>query len=145
MEGANPGCFDAQAPSVVLNIELPFEQASNPNQNISLDFRYFFVRKYLFVKHAVGFVIFPGGYGTLDELFEALTLVQTGKVEPFPIVLVGVDYWSGLIDWIKLQMLKEGCLCEEELDLFQLVDSGEQAAEVILEHLAESMSATEED
>jgi uncharacterized protein (TIGR00730 family) len=145
MEGANPGCFDAQAPSVGLNIELPFEQASNPNQNISLDFRYFFVRKYLFVKHAVGFVIFPGGYGTLDELFEALTLVQTGKVEPFPIVLVGVDYWSGLIDWIKLQMLKEGCLCEEELDLFQLVDSGEQAAEVILEHLAESMSATEED
>ena len=145
MEGANRGCFDAQAPSVGLNIELPFEQASNPYQNISLDFRYFFVRKYLFVKHAVGFVIFPGGYGTLDELFEALTLVQTGKVEPFPIVLVGVDYWSGLIDWIKQQMLKEGCLCEEEFDLFQLVDSGEQAAEVILEHLAESMSATEED
>lgn len=145
MEGANRGCFDAQAPPVGLNIELPFEQASNPNQNISLDFRYFFVRKYLFVKHAVGFVIFPGGYGTLDELFEALTLVQTGKVEPFPIVLVGVDCWSGLIDWIKQKMLKEGCLCEEELDLFQLVDSGEQAAEVILEHLAESMSATEED
>jgi uncharacterized protein (TIGR00730 family) len=143
MEGANRGCFGALAPSVGLNIELPFEQTSNPYQNISLDFRYFFVRKYLFVKHAVGFVIFPGGYGTLDELFEALTLVQTGKVEPFPIVLVGVDYWSGLIDWIKQQMLQEGCLSKEELDLFQLVDTGEQAAEVILEHLAESTSAEE--
>jgi uncharacterized protein (TIGR00730 family) len=143
MEGANRGCFGALAPSVGLNIELPFEQTSNPYQNISLDFRYFFVRKYLFVKHAVGFVIFPGGYGTLDELFEALTLVQTGKVEPFPIVLVGVDYWSGLIDWIKQQMLQEGCLSKEELDLFQLVDTGEQAAEVILEHLAESTSAQE--
>lgn len=109
MEGANRGCFDAQAPSVGLNIELPFEQASNPNQNISLDFRYFFVRKYLFVKHAVGFVIFPGGYGTLDELFEALTLVQTGKVEPFPIVLVGVDYWSGLIDlWLRGNQVQKG-------------------------------------
>ena len=96
MEGANRGCHATDAPSVGLNIELPFEQTSNPYQDISLDFRYFFVRKYLFVKHAVGFVIFPGGYGTLDELFEALTLVQTGKVRPFPIILVGRDYWAGL-------------------------------------------------
>jgi uncharacterized protein (TIGR00730 family) len=135
MEGANRGCFGTDARSVGLNIELPFEQTSNPYQNISLDFRYFFVRKYLFVKHAVGFVIFPGGYGTLDELFEALTLVQTGKVKPFPIVLVDVDYWSGLVDWMKLRMLDQGCISEQELDLFQLVDTGEQAANLILQHI----------
>lgn len=135
MEGANRGCHATDAPSVGLNIELPFEQTSNPYQNISLDFRYFFVRKYLFVKHAVGFVIFPGGYGTLDELFEALTLVQTGKVKPFPIVLVDVDYWSGLVDWMKLRMLDQGCISEQELDLFQLVDTGEQAANLILQHI----------
>ena len=93
------------------------------------------MRKYLFVKHAVGFVIFPGGYGTLDELFEALTLVQTGKVKPFPIVLVDVDYWSGLVDWMKLRMLDQGCISEQELDLFQLVDTGEQAANLILQHI----------
>ena len=135
MEGANRGCFGTDARSVGLNIELPFEQTSNPYQNISLDFRYFFVRKYLFVKHAVGFVIFPGGYGTLDELFEALTLVQTGKVKPFPIMLVDVDYWSGLVDWMKLRMLDQGCISEQELDLFQLVDTGEQAANLILQHI----------
>ena len=135
MEGANRGCFSTQATSVGLNVELPFEQTSNPYQNLSLDFRYFFVRKYLFVKHAVGFVIFPGGYATLDELFEALTLVQTGKVEPFPIVLVGVAYWAGLVDWIKQRMLEEGCISEAELELFQLVDNSEQAAQVILRHI----------
>jgi uncharacterized protein (TIGR00730 family) len=135
MEGANRGCFSTQATSVGLNIELPFEQTSNPYQDLSLDFRYFFVRKYLFIKHAVGFVIFPGGYGTLDELFEALTLVQTGKVEPFPIVLVGVAYWEGLVDWIKQRMLDEKCISEEELELFELVDNSEQAAEVILRHI----------
>lgn len=135
MEGANRGCFSTQATSVGLNIELPFEQTSNPYQNLSLDFRYFFVRRYLFVKHAVGFVIFPGGYGTLDELFEALTLVQTGKVEPFPIVLVGVAYWAGLVDWIKQRMLEEGCISEAELELFQLVDNSEQAAQVIQRHI----------
>ena len=119
-----------------LNIELPFEQTSNPYQDISLDFRYFFVRKYLFVKHAVGFVIFPGGYGTLDELFEALTLVQTGKVRPFPIILVGRDYWAGLVDWIVQRMLDQGCISEDELDLFKLVDSSHQAAELILQYIS---------
>jgi uncharacterized protein (TIGR00730 family) len=121
---------------VGLNIELPFEQTSNPYQDISLDFRYFFVRKYLFVKHAVGFVIFPGGYGTLDELFEALTLVQTGKVRPFPIILVGRDYWAGLVDWIVQRMLDQGCISEDELDLFKLVDNSHQAAELILQHIS---------
>ena len=135
MEGANRGCYVTEAESVGLNIELPFEQCNNPYQNISLDFRYFFVRKYLFVKHALGFVIFPGGYGTLDELFEALTLVQTGKVSPFPIILVGVDYWTGLVDWLKQRMLDQGCISEDELDLFQLVDSAEEASALILQHM----------
>ncbi|MDA9559706.1 TIGR00730 family Rossman fold protein [Porticoccaceae bacterium] len=136
MEGANRGCHATDAPSVGLNIELPFEQTSNPYQDISLDFRYFFVRKYLFVKHAVGFVIFPGGYGTLDELFEALTLVQTGKVRPFPIILVGRDYWAGLVDWIVQRMLDQSCISEDELDLFKLVDNSHQAAELILQHIS---------
>ena len=136
MEGANRGCHATDAPSVGLNIGLPFEQTSNPYQDISLDFRYFFVRKYLFVKHAVGFVIFPGGYGTLDELFEALTLVQTGKVRPFPIILVGRDYWAGLVDWIVQRMLDQGCISEDELDLFKLVDNSHQAAELILQHIS---------
>jgi uncharacterized protein (TIGR00730 family) len=135
MEGANRGCHSTPVASVGLNIELPFEQTSNPYQDISLDFRYFFVRKFLFVKHAVGFVIFPGGYGTLDELFEALTLVQTGKVRPFPIILVGRDYWAGLVDWIVQRMLEEGCISEDELDLFKLVDSSQEAAELIMQHI----------
>lgn len=135
MEGANRGCHSTPVASVGLNIELPFEQTSNPYQDISLDFRYFFVRKFLFVKHAVGFVIFPGGYGTLDELFEVLTLVQTGKVRPFPIILVGRDYWAGLVDWIVKRMLEEGYISEDELDLFKLVDSSQEAAELIMQHI----------
>ena len=87
------------------------------------------------MKHAVGFVIFPGGYGTLDELFEALTLVQTGKMEPFPIVLVGVDYWQGLVDWMTQRMLAQGCISPDELNLFQLVDTSDEAAQIILSHI----------
>lgn len=135
MEGANRGCYATPTPSVGLNIDLPFEQAPNPYQDIGLDFRYFFVRKYLFVKHAVGFVIFPGGYGTLDELFEALTLVQTRKVEAFPIILVGHAFWSGLIEWMQQRMLAEGCLSESELNLFQVVDDAAEAAEIIMRHI----------
>jgi uncharacterized protein (TIGR00730 family) len=135
MEGANRGCFTTPTPSVGLNIDLPFEQAPNPYQDIALDFRYFFVRKYLFVKHAVGFVIFPGGFGTLDELFEALTLVQTRKVEAFPIVLVGVSFWAGLVDWMKERMLAEGCLSESELILIEIVDDAADAAKIILRHI----------
>jgi len=135
MEGANRGCFTTPTPSVGLNIDLPFEQAPNPYQDIALDFRYFFVRKYLFVKHAVGFVIFPGGFGTLDGLFEALTLVQTRKVEAFPIVLVGVSFWAGLVDWMKERMLTEGCLSESELNLIEIVDDAADAAKIILRHI----------
>jgi len=134
MEGANKGCFSSSSASVGLNISLPFEQEPNPYQDTSLEFRYFFVRKFMFVKHAVGFVIFPGGYGTMDELFEALTLVQTGKVRPFPIVLLGTDYWQGLVDWMRNTMLANGCINERELHLFSVVDDAEAAAKIILQH-----------
>ncbi len=134
MEGANKGCFASSSASVGLNISLPTEQEPNPYQDTSLEFRYFFVRKFMFVKHAVGFVIFPGGYGTMDELFEALTLVQTGKVRPFPIILLGADYWQGLVDWMRKTMLTNGCIEERELHLFTIVDDAESAAKVILQH-----------
>ncbi len=134
MEGANKGCFSSSSASVGLNISLPFEQEPNPYQDTSLEFRYFFVRKFMFVKHAVGFVIFPGGYGTMDELFEALTLVQTGKVRPFPIVLLGTDHWQGLVDWMRNTMLANGCINERELYLFSVVDDAEAAAKIILQH-----------
>lgn len=134
MEGANKGCFSTSSTSVGLNISLPFEQEPNPYQDTSLEFRYFFVRKFMFVKHAVGFVIFPGGYGTMDELFEALTLVQTGKVRPFPIVLLGTEYWQGLIDWMRKTMLANGCISERELHLFSVVDDADAAAKIILQH-----------
>ena len=133
MEGANPGCFDAQAPSVGLNIELPFEQASNPNQNISLDFRYFFTRKFLLIRYAIGFAIFPGGFGTVDELFELLTLVQTGKLTRRPIVLVGREYWSGLYQWLLEQVQSKGFISDDDLDIVEIVDSAEEAAAILLE------------
>jgi uncharacterized protein (TIGR00730 family) len=135
MEGANRGCYATPTPSIGLNIDLPFEQTPNPYQDIALDFRYFFVRKYLFVKHAVGFVIFPGGFGTLDELFEALILVQTLKVKPFPIILVGRPFWQGLVEWMQDRMVAEGCLSAAELNLFELVGDANEAAQVILKHI----------
>ena len=134
MEGANKGCYASSTASVGLNISLSSEQEPNPYQDTSLEFRYFFVRKFMFVRHAVGFVIFPGGYGTMDELFEALTLVQTGKVRPFPIILLGVEYWQGLIDWMRKTMLANGCIEERELHLFSVVDDAESAAKIILQH-----------
>lgn len=135
MEAANKGCAATPATSVGLNIQLPHEQQPNRYQDVELTFRYFFVRKYLFVKQAVGFVIFPGGFGTLDELFEALTLVQTGKVEPFPIVLVGRDYWQGLVSWLEQQLLASGCIGSADMALMELVDSPEEAALVVLRHI----------
>ena len=133
MEAANKGCFNTPTPSVGLNISLPAEQRPNSYQDVQLDFRYFFVRKFMFVKHAVGFVIFPGGYGTLDELFEALTLVQTGKVRPFPIVLFGSEYWQGLVDWLDQQLVARGCIDQGDRHLFTLVDDIEEAANIILQ------------
>ena len=125
MEAANRGAQKAEGTSVGLNIELPYEQHSNPyiDQDKLINFQYFFVRKVMFVKYAQGFVVMPGGVGTLDELFEAYTLIQTNKVNKFPIILVGRSYWSGLIDWIKNTVLKEKNISPEDLDLFELVDT----------------------
>ena len=125
MEAANKGAQKAGGISVGLNIELPFEQQSNPyiDQDKLINFQYFFVRKVMFVKYAQGFVVMPGGVGTLDELFEAYTLIQTDKVSKFPIILVGRDYWSGLLDWIKEPVLKEKNISPKDLDLIELVDT----------------------
>jgi uncharacterized protein (TIGR00730 family) len=132
MEAANRGAKDVGAPSVGCNIELPFEQGTNPFLDISLDFRYFFVRKTMFVKYARGFVIFPGGFGTMDELFEALTLIQTGKVHDFPVVLFGSEYWKGLLDWVSERMSLEGKISPEDIELFQVVDE----PEAVVEHIS---------
>jgi uncharacterized protein (TIGR00730 family) len=122
MEAANRGARDAGALSIGLNIELPFEQGLNPYCDIGLEFHYFFTRKVMFVRYASGFVVFPGGFGTLDETFEALTLIQTGKVRHFPVVLVGSDYWGGLVDWIRARLVGEGKISPHDLDLMHLTD-----------------------
>ena len=134
MEAANKGAQRGEGKSVGLNIVLPFEQSSNPyiDNDKLINFDYFFVRKVMFVKYAQGFIVLPGGVGTLDELFEAITLIQTKKIGKFPIVLVGKSFWSGLIDWIKETMLaKEKNISTEDLDLFSVVDTSEEALEVI--------------
>jgi uncharacterized protein (TIGR00730 family) len=122
MEAANRGAKDAGATSIGLNIELPFEQGLNSYLDIGLEFHYFFARKIMFVRYASGFVVFPGGFGTLDELFESLTLIQTGKVRNFPVVLVGSDYWCDLIEWIKRRVLAEGKISPGDLDLLTVTD-----------------------
>ena len=122
MEAANRGCREAGGLSIGCNIELPFEQGMNDYVDLGVDFRYFFVRKMMFVKYAEGFVVFPGGYGTLDELFESLTLIQTGKVNHFPVVLFGSRYWSGLVDWLTDPVVAEGKVGPEDLDLFHVTD-----------------------
>ncbi len=126
MEAANRGAQEVGTPSVGCNIELPFEQGLNEFIDIGIDFRYFFVRKTMFVKYAQAFVIFPGGFGTLDELFEALTLIQTRKVRNFPVVMFDTEYWAGLMDWIRGKLLKEGKISKEDLDLIYLTDSPEK-------------------
>jgi uncharacterized protein (TIGR00730 family) len=122
MEAANRGARDAGALSIGLNIELPFEQGLNTHCDIGLEFHYFFTRKIMFVRYASGFVAFPGGFGTLDETFEALTLIQTGKVRHFPVVLVGSDYWGGLVDWIRERLLGEGKISPHDIDLLYVTD-----------------------
>ncbi|GAB5538574.1 MAG: TIGR00730 family Rossman fold protein [Salibacteraceae bacterium] len=133
MEAANKGAQAGGGKSVGLNIELPFEQESNPyiDKDKLINFDYFFVRKVMFVKYAQGFVVLPGGFGTIDELFEALTLIQTHKIERFPIVLVGTKFWGGLINWIKDIMLIEKNISEEDLDLFHLCDTSDEVLKVI--------------
>ena len=134
MEAANKGAADAGGISVGANIELPQEQVPNEYQNISLHFKYFFCRKVMFLKYAHGFIVLPGGYGTLDELFEALTLIQTLKQASFPVILMGSDYWDGLLGWVKEKMLKE-CkyISPEDLSMFTVVDEPESATRIIKE------------
>ncbi len=132
MEAANRGAFEAGGSSIGCNIELPFEQSVNHYTNLSINFRYFFVRKTMFVKYANGFVIFPGGFGTLDELFESLTLVQTRKIKRFPIVLFGSSYWKGLLEWIETTQLAEGTISPEDLKLLVVTDSVEEARDIML-------------
>jgi hypothetical protein len=133
MEAGNRGANLAGGTSVGLNIDLPFEQHDNPyiDGDKSLDFDYFFVRKVMFVKYSQGFVVMPGGFGTLDELFEAMTLIQTHKIGKFPIILVGSDFWTGLLDWIEGTMLKVGNISPEDLNLIKIVDSEKEVVEII--------------
>ncbi len=122
MEAGNKGALEGGAKSVGLNIQLPFEQKMNDYANVRLEFRYFFVRKVMFVKYAQAYIGMPGGFGTLDEIFEALTLIQTKRLKPFPIVLVGSDYWGGLVEWIMDTLLKRGYISEEDMDIFTVLD-----------------------
>ena len=133
MEAANRGAFEAGGLSVGCNIELPFEQGSNPYLTKGLKFKYFFVRKMMFVKYSLGFIIFPGGFGTLDELFEALTLIQTKKIRNFPVVLFGSDYWAGMLGWIRDFAMKEGKVTENDLKLLHLTDSPAEVVKIIVD------------
>jgi len=122
MEAANRGAFEAKGESIGLNIELPLEQEPNPYITAGQNFRYFFVRKVMLIKYSIAFVIFPGGFGTLDELFEAVTLIQTHRIKPFPVVMMNSEYWCGLIDWMKSRMLEDGNISPEDLDLIHVTD-----------------------
>jgi len=132
MEAANRGAFEAGGLSIGCNIELPFEQNSNPYLTKGLKFKYFFVRKMMFVKYSLGFIIFPGGFGTLDELFEALTLIQTKKIRNFPVVLFGSVYWRALLDWIRDFAMKEGKVTEQDLQLLHVTDSPAEVVKIIV-------------
>ena len=134
MEAANKGAFFGKSPSIGLNIQLPHEQQANAYQDISQTFRHFFARKYMFVKFASAYVVLPGGFGTLDELLEALTLIQTGKSRKIPIILVCEPFWRGLIDWFRERLLSEGMASPEDIDLIQIIDKPEDVVEAIFRH-----------
>jgi len=131
MEAANRGASEADAGSVGMNIQLPFEQKPNTYANINIAYKYFFVRKVMFVKYAMAYIILPGGFGTMDELFEALTLIQTKRIRSFPVVLMGSEYWGGLVDWIKGTMLPEGKISKEDLEFIQVIDEPDQVVKHI--------------
>jgi uncharacterized protein (TIGR00730 family) len=135
MEAANKGAGEAGGKSVGMNIQLPFEQKPNPYANIHLHYKYFFIRKVMFVKYAIAYVILPGGFGTMDELFEALTLIQTKRIKSFPLILMGSDYWQGLLDWLKKTMLAEGKILPADLDLIQVVDEPEEVVKLIKKYV----------
>lgn len=134
MEAANKGAFFGKSPSVGLNIQLPHEQHTNPYQNISQTFRHFFARKVMFVKFATAYVVMPGGFGTLDELMEALTLVQTGKTRKIPIILVHEPYWRGLVDWFRDTLVKEGTIDPDDMDLIQVIDEPKEVVDAIFKY-----------
>lgn len=131
MEAANKGAAEAGGQSLGMNIRLPFEQKPNPYANIQIDYKYFFIRKVMFVKYAMAYVILPGGYGTMDELFEALTLIQTKRVKSFPVILMGRDYWQGLLDWLKNCMLEKDMINPFDLEMIHIIDDPEQVVKHI--------------
>ena len=131
MEAANKGAAEAGGTSIGLNIILPFEQKPNPFANVKIDFKYFFIRKVMFIKYAAAYIIMPGGFGTLDELFEAVTLIQTERIKPFPLILVGSDYWAGLIDWIKDKLLAEKRISPEDLEILQIMDEPDEIVKAV--------------
>ena len=131
MEAANKGAIEAGGVSVGLNIALPHEQASNPYINFPLQFKYFFVRKVMFLKYSMAFICMPGGFGSLDELFESVTLIQTERIKPFPIILVGNEFWGGLIEWLKDQFIRNGTISEEDLDLIHVMDEPDEVVSFI--------------
>ncbi|MCF7803899.1 MAG: TIGR00730 family Rossman fold protein [Candidatus Marinimicrobia bacterium] len=133
MEAANKGAKEAERPSIGLNIELPHEQDSNPYVEIGIDFRYFFVRKVMFVKYASAFVLVPGGFGTMDEFSEVITLIQTKKIEPIPVVLMDSDYWAGLVKWMQTRLVREGKISPEDMDIFHISDDEDEAISYILD------------
>src|SRR5438132_1089394 len=138
MEAANRGAFEAGGASVGCNIELPHEQSSNPYLTLSLKFKYFFVRKTMFVKYSNAFIIFPGGFGTLDELFEALTLIQTKKVSNFPVILYGSKYWEGLLNWIRVTMLEEEKVSEDDVSLLRISDDPQEICDIVCDAYREN-------
>jgi uncharacterized protein (TIGR00730 family) len=131
MEAANKGAKDGGAKSVGINIELPFEQKPNPYSTIRLSFKYFFIRKVMFLKYAMAYVVMPGGFGTLDEFSEAITLIQTKKMKPFPIVLVGSSYWTGLIEWMKTNLLDTGRITKEDMEIFKIMDDAREIVDYV--------------
>ncbi len=131
MEAANRGAKEGGAKSVGINIELPYEQKPNPYSNIRLSFRYFFIRKVMFLKYGMAYVVMPGGFGTLDEFFEAITLVQTKKMRPFPIILVDSSYWNGLLEWMKTNMLDQGKITAEDINIFKVMDDPKEIVDYI--------------
>lgn len=144
MEAANKGAAENGAISVGLNIELPHEQTPNQYQNLSLDFRYFFARKVNFVKYSMGYVCMPGGFGTLDEFFESLTLMQTGKIYRMPVILFGSDFWSGLMEWMKTKLLEQGTLSEKDFDLMVITDDVDEVVEIMNCHREKKLALIEE-
>lgn len=145
MGAANEGAFKQGSASVGLNIELPQEQIANPNQDMHLSFRYFFVRKLMFVKYSTGFIVFPGGFGTLNEFFEALTLIQTQKIRQFPVILYGSEFWKGMIDWLKREVTDLGCIDANDMFLFRIVDDPEEILPLIQHHSESSSRATSDE